>query len=417
MKTIELKLIVVGLLSTMDVQLSTCLAQGNLNPPGAPAPTMLSLSQMEPRTPISSAPFTISAPGSYYLTTNVTVSGGNAITINANNVTLDLKGFTISSTQNPAGTNSGILLGTTGPLTNITIVNGFINSGVTINSGNTYSGTGFGYGIFYYYLGTPPVNVRVSGVSVSGCLYSGIDLNTYNAVVESCTVNMAGSYGIVATSVSDSTVVNCGNAGVWTTTANNCYGSCLDGDGVDADTANDCYGYGGNGGAGVFTSTANNCYGYAQFTYGVYASGAATSCYGYGGGGGTGIYAVGAANNCSGTSVGSGIGVEATTANNCYGNNSSDGTGVEAGTANNCYGYNTGTGVGITIVGVNNGGGIAVGCYGYSSGPSPGIYASQGIAIGCYGYSASGYGITAQIGNSCIVGGGTTNIVYKYNMP
>jgi hypothetical protein len=42
------------------------LAQGSLTPPpGAPAPTMKTLDQIEARTPISSAPFTISAPGSY----------------------------------------------------------------------------------------------------------------------------------------------------------------------------------------------------------------------------------------------------------------------------------------------------------------------------------------------------------------
>src|SRR5260370_6407387 len=85
-------------LSTLDPQLSTLFAQGNLAPPGAPAPTMKSLDQIEARTPISSAPFTISAPGSYYLTKDLSVTTGNGITISADNVTLDLNGFTISST-------------------------------------------------------------------------------------------------------------------------------------------------------------------------------------------------------------------------------------------------------------------------------------------------------------------------------
>lgn len=59
-------------LSILNPQLSTAFAQGSLTPPpGAPAPTMITLQQIEPRTPISSVPFTITTPGSYYLTTNL----------------------------------------------------------------------------------------------------------------------------------------------------------------------------------------------------------------------------------------------------------------------------------------------------------------------------------------------------------
>src|ERR1035438_9382322 len=99
-------------------------AQGSLTPPGAPAPTMLTLSQVEPRTPITNTTaVTISSPGSYYLTTNITVTAGDAITITASGVTLDLNGFTVSSSAgSPAGT--GILLA--GGNTDITILNGHI---------------------------------------------------------------------------------------------------------------------------------------------------------------------------------------------------------------------------------------------------------------------------------------------------
>src|SRR4030095_6606576 len=80
--------------STLNPQLSTALAQGPLTPPGAAAPTMKTLDQLEPRTPISTLPFTISSPGSYYVTSNLTgVAGQHGITINADNVTLDLGGF------------------------------------------------------------------------------------------------------------------------------------------------------------------------------------------------------------------------------------------------------------------------------------------------------------------------------------
>ena len=76
--------------------LPSALPQGSLTPPGAPAPTMKTLNQIEPRTPISSLPFTISSSGSYYVTGNLGITGQNGITINQDNVTLDLGGFTLS---------------------------------------------------------------------------------------------------------------------------------------------------------------------------------------------------------------------------------------------------------------------------------------------------------------------------------
>jgi hypothetical protein len=70
---------------------------GSLEPPGSPAPTMKTLDEVEPRTPIRVLPFTISVPGSYYVAGNLAgVSGQNGITIAADNVTLDLMGFTLT---------------------------------------------------------------------------------------------------------------------------------------------------------------------------------------------------------------------------------------------------------------------------------------------------------------------------------
>jgi hypothetical protein len=81
---------------------------GDLTPPaGAPGKTMKSLDQMEPRTPLidgapgvsiaASGTISISQSGSYYLAGNLSVTGGDGIAINANAITLDLRGFTITS--------------------------------------------------------------------------------------------------------------------------------------------------------------------------------------------------------------------------------------------------------------------------------------------------------------------------------
>ena len=131
-------------LSAVERPFSTAFAQGALTPPGPPGQTYRTLGQIEPRTPVTnSGALTISSSGSYYLTGNITVNSGDAITITCDNVTLDLNGFTISSTQNPATNGNAILL--SGSIKNITILNGSIASGV-INTG-TYHGPGFGTGI------------------------------------------------------------------------------------------------------------------------------------------------------------------------------------------------------------------------------------------------------------------------------
>ncbi len=75
---------------------SGLFAQGDLVPPGGrPAPSMKTLDQVEPRTPISSLPYTISEPGSYYVTGNLS-STEHGIIIQSSGVTVDLMGFSMA---------------------------------------------------------------------------------------------------------------------------------------------------------------------------------------------------------------------------------------------------------------------------------------------------------------------------------
>src|SRR4051794_37925394 len=87
---------------------SSVFPQGGLTPPGAPAPTMKTLAQLdaklEPRTAINltNTPgdavsiYKITQPGSYYLTANISgVNFKHGILVVADNVTIDLCGFNL----------------------------------------------------------------------------------------------------------------------------------------------------------------------------------------------------------------------------------------------------------------------------------------------------------------------------------
>jgi hypothetical protein len=295
---------------------------------------MVSLSQVEPRTPISQPispamfPIGITQAGSYYLTGNITVSSGDAIVIRASGVTLDLNGFTISSTD-PNNTGAGIVM----VGVNIHVLNGNVTSSVSYNSGTgVYSGAGFGYGVLSDFAGTTE-NLRVSGVSVVGCLFSGIDLGLEGAsTVESWTVNTVGGVGIEADSVANSAALLCGGEGINATTANNCYGYSPNVVGLTARMAENCFGQSLSG-DGLDAFTAENCYG-SSF-----------------GGAGIGLNASYTAQNCLGASY-SGTGLNATTAENCYGTSTS-GDGLDASSAGNCYGVSS------SATGLNAAGGIS----------------------------------------------------------
>ena len=326
------------------------LGQGSLTPPGPPGSTMLTLSQIEPRTPISSAPYTISQSGSYYLTTNLTATVSNAITVGASGVSLDLNGFTITSTIANAANGGAAILFDSG-LGNIAICNGHIQGGVSTNGNGLYTGSGFGYGIN----ASDPTtsNVRVTGVSVSGCLYNGISPGLYSTEVDSCTVFMVGGSGIVADNISHATAIYCGDTAIDAdAVASDCFGYCTgNGDGVAGTTLLDCQGYSDGSGDGVAGNAVKNCYAWSN---------------------------------------GGGDGVSAEMAENCVGQGLTGGNGVSASIINDCWGY------GFIAIDASE---IAIGSVGFGSGAS-------GSA-----------GVQSPIANSCYSNTGDSAITHPYNMP
>ena len=104
------------------IAMSAMRAEGGpLDPPAAPGSTS---GVLLPGTPISSAPYTISAPGHYYLTQNLHVTGGQiAISVASSSVTLDLGGFSITGDGSPG--SWGIRF--SGGRNDVTIENGSIS--------------------------------------------------------------------------------------------------------------------------------------------------------------------------------------------------------------------------------------------------------------------------------------------------
>ena len=146
---------------------------GPLDPPVGPiAPTFKTLTEVEPRVAINATNtpgdgnsiYRITQPGSYYLTGNVAgVSGRSGIEIAADNVTIDLMGFSVEGV-------GGSLDGVTTELTrnNLTVRNGTVSGWGQDGIDLTQGGTGLGS--------------LVEGVTSSDNTVSGIHVND-NAMV------------------------------------------------------------------------------------------------------------------------------------------------------------------------------------------------------------------------------------------
>lgn len=174
--------------------ISTPLLAGNLEPTAAPGSTMKPLSDIDPGTAINSLPYTINTSGSYYLTANCTASSG--IQINTDNVTIDLRGFTLDG--NKAVTHAI----TASKKKNIILKNGIIV--------NWYA-----CGLYLY----DSNNCRIENLSFSNIGYAAVGAGN-NSIIRNCAVIncRSNSYAAISAGVgaviSDCVVSDCNYIGI-----------------------------------------------------------------------------------------------------------------------------------------------------------------------------------------------------------
>ncbi len=126
---------------TLGMIIPTGVFAGNLSPSAAPASTMVTLDDLQDRTPISSLPYAITSSGSYVLTASLTLAATDTygITISADEVTLDLNGYSLTGPGKAVATTAhGIISGGSG---NIAVFNGtvrdFRGAGIYLGGNNS----------------------------------------------------------------------------------------------------------------------------------------------------------------------------------------------------------------------------------------------------------------------------------------
>jgi hypothetical protein len=192
-----LRALVIGSFFIFCSQFNAVFAQGSLTPPGAPAPTMKTLAQVEPRTPIASLPYTITNSGSYYVTTNLNgVGSQNGIVINAGNVVVDLCGFTLRGGPNSL---SAVYLGA---VTNVTVRNGTVTEwgrmGVDASTGGPHQMVFENLTVFQN--GSDGMSTE-AGSFVSRCsFFSNVltGITCFGGQIVDCMASTNGTYGISA---------------------------------------------------------------------------------------------------------------------------------------------------------------------------------------------------------------------------
>jgi parallel beta-helix repeat protein len=202
---------------------------------------MKTLDEVEPRIPIhaSDLPLTITEPNSYYLAEDVsfTDDANHAITIECNDVTIDLMGFSLTGPD--SGTKSGIYMD---GRTNVEVRNGTVRD--------------FGYGI--HETSFPGKQHRLINVRAMSNQTYGIRLYGCSHLVKDCTAAWNAHYGIYVyygSTVTGSIAYDNGLVGI----------CAYDGSTLLANTAydNSSYGISASSGCTVTGNTAhqNNGYG------------------------------------------------------------------------------------------------------------------------------------------------------------
>ncbi len=142
-------------------------------------------------TEITALPYTITEPGMYFITDNLTdVTNGEGILITANDVTLDLMGFTLTGTGTAhygieiTGTNSSIANGT---------IKAFGQAGVYTTKTQSRA---------------TDIRAIENGTLGTTVQYSGIALSGRDAYIERCLSVSNGGHGIATGTNYDATIIN-----------------------------------------------------------------------------------------------------------------------------------------------------------------------------------------------------------------